>query len=181
MNLFLSKCSIGVAKIFDWGEGANHKSHRWRPKKKVFTVRFWIFDCGGPKFSWRRIQDWGEPKLQPLSEDQNNKTTKKDLHIPKGRFCPENQVKTKKKVLTDWSQVGIKTTNATEGRLVSFATDLSWLALQLEGFRAPCALPPGYAYEMQFSYSKWCYHRFCSFFYAGKLLYAFVKVVTETD
>ena len=47
---------LGVAKILIGGREQT-TNHIGKDQKKVFTIRFRIFDCGGPKFSWRRIQD----------------------------------------------------------------------------------------------------------------------------
>ena len=58
--------------IIVMGEGGNHKREDQKKRKKVFTIRFRIFDLGG----WGRnlvgdqFRSGGEPKRQLRSEDR---------------------------------------------------------------------------------------------------------------
>ena len=87
---------LGVARNFDWGA---------QTTKKVFIARSMTFDWGGggAKCSWRSIWDWGGQTTTYIVKTQTITKTKKGFHGLKSKFCPKNEMKSKKekKVFTD--------------------------------------------------------------------------------
>ena len=71
LNKYRNCIHIDVAKILDWGKGAQTRNHIGEDqKKRVFTVRFSICDWGARNLVGDQFWILGPPNLKLLSGDR---------------------------------------------------------------------------------------------------------------